>query len=376
MEKGKYICNPLVIPEIGCTSGTSDHCVSTLSTVPTKGHTHAKNICLATREQRDAYVSLKKVANCQYCAAKRFEYEPPTFCCGSGSIRLTAYKMPIELSKLYFENTEESEYFQTYIRTYNNMFIFTSLGVKYDKELAKRNCGIYTFRVQGQMYHFIDDLVPSNEKPKNLQLYFYDRDNELANRMAYSSRVNESIVQKLMGILKVNSYTVFLRSLLNVPKLADFYIALRCDSTLGQRTYNLPSASEIAAIWKENSGKENSGNTISAPHIRIYTHSNRAQLVNYYYDYYDPLQYPLLFSYGKNGWHCGIKIITHMNNLTRNRVLCEHEQLPSIENMCINRFSEWPKIPVLLQFCNSENRNIVSSIVVECHCVCGNRATC
>ncbi|XP_016481320.2 uncharacterized protein LOC107802354 isoform X1 [Nicotiana tabacum] len=127
VEKGKDICNPLVIPEMG--------------------HTHAKKICLATREQRDAYVSLKKVANCQYCAAKRFEYEPPTFCCGSGSIRLTAHKMPIELSKLYFENTEESEHFRTYIRMYNNMFAFTSFGVKYDKELAKRNCGIYTFRV-------------------------------------------------------------------------------------------------------------------------------------------------------------------------------------------------------------------------------------
>nr|XP_009766864.1 PREDICTED: uncharacterized protein LOC104218146 isoform X5 [Nicotiana sylvestris] len=36
MEKGKDICNPLVIHEIGCRSGTSDHCVLTLSTVPTK----------------------------------------------------------------------------------------------------------------------------------------------------------------------------------------------------------------------------------------------------------------------------------------------------------------------------------------------------
>lgn len=40
------------------------------------------------------------------------------------------------------------------------MFAFTSLGVKYDKEPAKRNSGIYTFKVQGKMYHFIDDLVP------------------------------------------------------------------------------------------------------------------------------------------------------------------------------------------------------------------------
>ncbi|XP_070013986.1 uncharacterized protein [Nicotiana sylvestris] len=89
------------------------------------------------------------------------------------------------------------------------MFAFTSLDVKYDKELARRNCGIYTFRVQGQMYNFIDDLVPSNEKPRNLQLYFYDHDNVLANRMACSTRINESIVKKLMDILKIDEHITY-----------------------------------------------------------------------------------------------------------------------------------------------------------------------
>lgn len=32
--------------------------------------------------------------------------------------------------------------------------------MKYDKYLVKRNRGIYTFRVQGQMYHMINDLYP------------------------------------------------------------------------------------------------------------------------------------------------------------------------------------------------------------------------
>ncbi|KAG5579242.1 hypothetical protein H5410_049869 [Solanum commersonii] len=51
--------------------------------------------------------------------------------------------------------------------TYNNIFAFTSLGVTYDKELAKNNNGIYTFRVQGQMYHFINDLIPTDKKEKS-----------------------------------------------------------------------------------------------------------------------------------------------------------------------------------------------------------------
>nr|XP_016506750.1 PREDICTED: uncharacterized protein LOC107824485 [Nicotiana tabacum] len=329
VEKGKHMLDPPIIRETGSTSGTSNLPPVSLNAVPIKVHSRARKVFLAAKEQQSNYVALKNVPHCQYCCAKRFEYEPPGFCCNSGSIRLTSHKMPPELSELYFGNTEESENFRTYIRTYSNMFAFTSLGVKYDKELARRNCDIYTFRVQGQMYHFIDDLIPSNEKPRNLQLYFYDHNNELANRMACSTRINESIVQKLMDILKVNPYTIFLKSLLNVPQLSDFYIALKCHSTLDQRTHNLPSSSEIAALWLEENPTD-----ISAPHIRIYTHSNRARLVHYYYGCYDPLQYPLLFPFGENGWHCGIKKIIQTNNVTKRRAYCEHEQLPSISNMC------------------------------------------
>lgn len=46
------------------------------------------------------------------------------------------------------------------------MFTYTSLGVYNDRELAKRNRCIYTFNVQGQMYHFIDNLLPSEGKGK------------------------------------------------------------------------------------------------------------------------------------------------------------------------------------------------------------------
>lgn len=31
------------------------------------------------------------------------------------------------------------------------------------------------------MYHFIDDLVVANERPKNLKLYFYNNEAEITN---------------------------------------------------------------------------------------------------------------------------------------------------------------------------------------------------
>nr|XP_033512619.1 uncharacterized protein LOC104098532 [Nicotiana tomentosiformis] len=113
--------------------------------------------------------------------------------------------------------------------------------------------------------------------------------------------------------------------------------AVSSETGLDQQIYNLPTASEVAAIWV----KENSSNVVQAPHIRIYTSSNRSQLVNYYYGYYDPLQYPLLFSYGQGGWHCGIKKIMPATRAHRQTISCQNEELPNIRNMCsINGYLE------------------------------------
>lgn len=179
------------------------------------------------------------------------------------------------------------------------------------------------------MYHFIHDLYPATGKGKNLQLYFYDNENEVANRIACSAKVQETMIIKLMNILQVNPYSFFLKSLTDVPELSQFYITLKYDSGLDQRVYNLPTTSEVSAIWVDEGI-----HTILKPPIRIYPHSNKSQVVDYYYRCYDPLQYPLLFPYGQDGWHCGIKKIQQPNNTTSCNVYCEREYLPSVKNMC------------------------------------------
>ena len=79
--------------------------------------------------------------------------------------------------------------------------------------------------------------------------------------------------------------------------------------------------------------EQDAQNYTLAPHIRVYTNSNRSQLVNYYYGCYDPLQYPLLFPFGKNGWHCGIQKVEPLGASSSRQKYCENEQLPSITNM-------------------------------------------
>lgn len=68
--------------------------------------------------------------------------------------------------KLFTLNDPLSIQFKTYARLYNNMFAFSSMGVNNDKALARNSNGVYTFRVQGQIYHFIDDLLPTEERTK------------------------------------------------------------------------------------------------------------------------------------------------------------------------------------------------------------------
>ncbi|XP_019231846.1 PREDICTED: uncharacterized protein LOC109212634 [Nicotiana attenuata] len=106
----------------------------------------------------------------------------------------------------------------------------------------------------------------------------------------------------------------------------NFHIALKCDTGLDQRVYNVPTTTEIAAIWVD----ENDGSAIHTPHLQIYTHSDKTQRVNYYFGCYDPLQYPLLFPHGQSGWHCGIKKLPKPENIPRSRTL-EFEQLPNIK---------------------------------------------
>ena len=108
--------------------------------------------------------------SCRHCHAKRFYRESKGFCCADGDISLISNDAPQTLFDLFTSSSNESIEFRKYIRTYNNTFAFTSFGVKYDKNLCKRNRGIYTFRVQGQVYHFINEILPSNNEPSYLQL--------------------------------------------------------------------------------------------------------------------------------------------------------------------------------------------------------------
>lgn len=63
------------------------------------------------------------------------------------------------------------------------MFCFTSMGGKIDSSLNDGRSPP-VFRMHGQNYHLIGSLMPSEgEPPRFAQLYIYDTENEIKNRL-------------------------------------------------------------------------------------------------------------------------------------------------------------------------------------------------
>lgn len=107
-----------------------------------------------------------------------------SLCCMNAKIELpNLHHPPQVLLKLYKGEDDESKYFIKHIRKLNMMFSFTSMGGKVDNTYNKGGTP-YIYRMHGQNYHAIGSLLPEcGEIPRFSQLYIYDTDNEVENRI-------------------------------------------------------------------------------------------------------------------------------------------------------------------------------------------------
>lgn len=132
---------------------------------------------------------------CEYCGAffwfdERLKsyYKPRrpkySLCCMQGKIKLPRMKKPPQVFyDLLRGDTPKSNHFIKNIRSYNSMFAFTSMGGKIDN-MPNQGNSPPIFKLHGQNYHKIGSLLPNNDStPKFAQLYIYDTENEVANRI-------------------------------------------------------------------------------------------------------------------------------------------------------------------------------------------------
>nr|GEV84746.1 reverse transcriptase domain-containing protein [Tanacetum cinerariifolium] len=153
------------------------------------------------------------------CRAKKIQYEFPTFCCMNGKTTLQALDIPPELYNLFTSQYHLGKMFRKNIRAYNINFSFSSMGVTLDKRYNAKGSGVYTFCVQGGIYHIIDQLVPRYGDPRE-------------------------IVTILSRILAPNPYVLTFRSLGNLGPLDKCKVELTASVKVDQRLYNRPTMSE------------------------------------------------------------------------------------------------------------------------------------
>lgn len=109
-----------------------------------------------------------------------------SICCMKGKIQLPFLKQPPNvLWNLITDSDPRSRHFKDNIRSYNSMFSFTSIGGKIETSINDGSAAPQ-FILSGQNFHRIGSLVPSEGKvPKFAQLYIYDTQNEIPNRIRH-----------------------------------------------------------------------------------------------------------------------------------------------------------------------------------------------
>ncbi|XP_010496603.1 PREDICTED: uncharacterized protein LOC104773656, partial [Camelina sativa] len=267
---------------------------------------------------------------CEHCGAifwygerlnKRRNAKNPKFaaCCMQGQITLPSLKESPELLRQLLTGDDElARNFKDNIRAHNMIFSFTSIGGRVDHCVPKGR-GPQMFALQGENYHLMGALKPKpGELAKFLQLYIIDTANEVENRMNIMSngkdpdngqgkkKFRKEIIESIIKLLnQINPHVDAFRSArdrFNTNDEERFHMRIIAKRTTDGRLYNMPTASEVAALipgdFHEDMDKRD---------IVLQEHSGKLKRIHELHLAYLALQYPLLFPYGEDGYRLGIK---------------------------------------------------------------------
>nr|GEY60339.1 DNA helicase [Tanacetum cinerariifolium] len=255
--------------------------------------------------------------SCEHCGA-RFWYEERIKdtrrrlrlayyrCCMAGRVVLRSYQIYPEYIQLLLKD----RHFIENIRAYNQMFSMTSLDTRVDDSI-NIGWGPYVFKISSQLYHWLGSLCPvEGERPRFLQLYVYDTDNEVDNHMFHFGGTNSDlcrdIVDGLIELLDNNNALVQLFRTAR-EKLLDSEVPpfkVRLFNVVGAREYELPTGDMLGAIVYE-PGPD----TDMDFDIVIDQRIGQPQRVNKLHPSYMALQFPLLFVYGEDGYLKDMKMV-------------------------------------------------------------------
>lgn len=238
-------------------------------------------------------------------------------CCLGGKVRLPLLRdpPPFLAGLLKPDGGNLYKYFLKSIRSYNSMFPFTSLGAKIDMGINK-GPGPYVFKINGQVHHRIGSLLPDEGKPPAYaQLYIFDTENEIENRISIfdrdrdcsgGSEVDRVIVEGLVRLFDETNELVksfrAARDLLAQGYCQPLRLRLLHDRSKAAPQYGAPAGSEIAGLIVGDFSEEN-----RTPDIIIQDRGGGLRRISNLHSNYMALQYPILFPYAEEGFKLGIK---------------------------------------------------------------------
>ncbi|GJX50694.1 putative PIF1 DNA helicase/replication protein A1-like protein [Tanacetum coccineum] len=236
--------------------------------------------------------------------------ESYSMCCGRGKVELTneVPEPPPLLKELITNQHPKSANFIDNIRRYNSMFAFTSMGGKQDTSVNTGQSP-YCYRLHGENYHLARPLLPETGKPtKFAQLYIFDTENEIQNRISTvsyaesSSSKNGQLDYKLTT--DIRDLLDEINSLVKDFRMAGERIRSSDDKKVSLRDgrqYNLPTASEVASLIV--------GDFDSTEHKRdviLQCQDGDFKRISELHPSYLALHYPLFFPYGEDNYHTDI----------------------------------------------------------------------
>ncbi|KAJ8730634.1 hypothetical protein PYW08_002047 [Mythimna loreyi] len=236
---------------------------------------------------------------CAHSQALKWKGEPKGMCFASGKVRLECMQDPPDLLRVLLNGEHsKSSHFLKNIRAYNSAFQMTSFGAKQIIEGGF----MPTVKVQGQVYHQIGSLWPT-DNPKFLQIHFVSDFDEQANlRSRYIPNLDSGLVRGLQSMLhNVNPHiSNFKVALASVPENERdrFKFVISADRrpiAAHPGRYNAPTTNEVAVLLVDQECDKRD--------IVLRTHDDRLQRISETHRAYDSLQYPLMFCRGEDGYH-------------------------------------------------------------------------
>lgn len=263
---------------------------------------------------------------CKYCGTlfwsqesvrrdRRYKHKNIVYrlCCKEGKIHIPPFKNPPEyLERLLDYNGDGRSKHFLKKRYYNSLFAFTSMGANIDKAI---NCGEgpYVFRINGQVHHRIGGLLPKpNSIPKIAELYIFDTENEIANRIRALQQeenddidIDPNIVQGLKEMLDTYNPLVkkfrFARDLLEQYNGIDVSIRIVGVNKGDPIQFQMPNADELAILTVGDLSLENYKRDII-----VCSKNKGLREISMFHPALMALQYPLLFPYGERGYQLGV----------------------------------------------------------------------